>query len=493
MSYELSKLSTKPKTWKELLVEGVKTASYVSFLSQKSRSKKDLEERLRNVLKKHEQLLASNAAAAPEAQIPDALIERCEHLLNCNPAASKEVLLECLVQIAQNRHTSFYSSAFLGGVMTVEEITHVNDSRALNSAIEKLSPGSVEGGAVLHVKQILKMCLKLNGRDCDKYLETVIPALIRYLDIGLCSKQAIITEEMNLLVGEIRRSQTDLHASERTLSKALSAFSHYTGNPSKREKCDSTVAALTEAIESAEDEQHSLLERAVQLSEKVCALYSSNELSAPAKHCMDVYELWMDIITPFIYPFRNCVKKDNSFSKQELIEKMKDHKPKMLKLAHMLLRNDLGLHYDTHPNSWYLHLLAFHLDDLQLQCLTRFDRPLAAFACQICELGNKRKKKVLVSMFSFSHRPVGNARSPGPEWKNKYGFLISRSRIAQLYYTWYVGRLRDPYKCGTCKSYGHNALSRMCSGIPSVQVPPPTEEEVADIDIAIERMLNVPL
>ena len=126
VSYELSKLSTKPKTRKELLVEGVKTASYVSFLSQKSRSKKDLEERLRNVLKKHEQLLASNAA--PEAQIPDALIERCEHLLNCNPAASKEVLLECLVQIAQNRHTSFYSSAFLGGVMTVEEITRVKDS-----------------------------------------------------------------------------------------------------------------------------------------------------------------------------------------------------------------------------------------------------------------------------------------------------------------------------------------------------------------------------
>ena len=31
VSYELSKLSTKPKTWKELLVEGVKTAIYVSF------------------------------------------------------------------------------------------------------------------------------------------------------------------------------------------------------------------------------------------------------------------------------------------------------------------------------------------------------------------------------------------------------------------------------------------------------------------------------
>ena len=62
---------------------------------------------------------------------------------------------------------------------------------------------------------------------------------------------------MNLLVGEIQRSQTDLQASERTFLKALSAFSNHTGNPSKREKCDSTVAALTKAIESAEDEQHS--------------------------------------------------------------------------------------------------------------------------------------------------------------------------------------------------------------------------------------------
>ena len=65
---------------------------------------------------------------------------------------------------------SSYSSALVGGVMTLEEITRVNDSQALNSAIETLSPGSVKGGAVLHMKQILKMCLKLNGRDCDKCL-----------------------------------------------------------------------------------------------------------------------------------------------------------------------------------------------------------------------------------------------------------------------------------------------------------------------------------
>ena len=119
--------------------------------------------------------------------------------------ASKEMILEFLVKIAQNRESSLYSSAFVGGVMTLEEITQVNNSRALNSAIEKLSPGSIEAGAVLHVKQILKMCLKLNGRGCDKYLHTVLPGLIKYLDIGLCSKQATICtcEEMNMLLGEI--------------------------------------------------------------------------------------------------------------------------------------------------------------------------------------------------------------------------------------------------------------------------------------------------
>ena len=88
--------------------------------------------------------------------------------------ASKETILEFLVNIAQNRGSPLYSSAFVGGVMTLEEITQVNNSRALNSAIEKLSPGSIEAGAVLHVKQILKMCQKLIGRDSNKYLHTVL-------------------------------------------------------------------------------------------------------------------------------------------------------------------------------------------------------------------------------------------------------------------------------------------------------------------------------
>ena len=221
----------------------------------------------------------------------------------------------------------------------------------------------------------------------------------------------------------------------------MSAFADYSSNPSKKEKCNITINALTEAIEHAQDEQELLLTRAIELSQKVCALYSTTELSPAAQYCMDVYELWMDIITPFIYPFKNTTSNDNFLPKQELINKMLQHKPKMVRLAHMLHSNDLGLCFETHPNSWYLHLLAFHLHDLQLYTLHRFDRPLASFACQICELGNKRKKKIMVSMYSFTHRPVGNSLSPGSQWKNKNGFLIAHNRIAQLYYTWYIGRL----------------------------------------------------
>ena len=181
----------------------MRTASYITFLSQKSRSKKDLEGRLHNILQKQQQLEACSADSS--ALIKSDILERCKALLGMKVPASKETILEFLVNIAQNRGSPLYSSAFVGGVMTLEEITQVNDSRALNSAIEKLSPGSIEAGAVLHVKQILKMCLKLNGRDCDKYLHTVLPGLIKYLDIGLCSKQATICtcEEMNMLLGEI--------------------------------------------------------------------------------------------------------------------------------------------------------------------------------------------------------------------------------------------------------------------------------------------------
>ena len=232
--------------------------------------------------------------------------------------ASKETILEFLVNIAQNRGSPLYSSAFVGGVMTLEEITQVNDSRALNSAIEKLSLGSIEAGAVLHVKQILKMCLKLNGRDCNKYLHTALPGLIKYLDIGLCSKQATICEEMNMLLGEIRRSQSDLQVSERTLSTALSAFADYSSNPSKKEKCNITINALTEAIEHAQDKQ----ERAIDLSQKSLGPVQHHIIESSCTVLHRCLRAMKGHYNPFIYPFKNATSIDNFLPKQELINKM---------------------------------------------------------------------------------------------------------------------------------------------------------------------------
>ena len=95
-------------------------------------------------------------------------------------------------------------------------------------------------------------------------------------------------------------------------------------------------------------------------------------------------------------------------------------------------------------------------------------------------------------MYSFTHRPVGNSLSPGPQWKNKNGFLIARNRIAQLYYTWYIGRLRDPYQCGICKQYGHNGRSTLCKGPRSVRDSAVDNSMPAHFD-DINELLDLPV
>ena len=90
------------------------------------------------------------------------------------------------------------------------------------------------------------------------------------------------------------------------------------------------------------------------------------------------------------------------------------------------------------------------------------NRNMSSFAMQDCESNNKVKKKPLVSMQSFTHRPVGNSKNPGPLWRNKNGFLIHKSRISQLFYPHWLGRIRPPYKCSVCENYGHNSSSSVC-------------------------------
>ena len=94
--------------------------------------------------------------------------------------------------------------------MTMEEIDKVNTTRALNAAISKISPANIEQAALKHTKQIISMCLKMNGRDSEKYLYRCIPCLIRYLDLAVCQKQISITEQMHTIITQLRKSQTEL-------------------------------------------------------------------------------------------------------------------------------------------------------------------------------------------------------------------------------------------------------------------------------------------
>ena len=63
-----------PKTRKENLVEGLKTASYVPFLSSSSRTKKDLEQRVQNIIAKDLDL--RKARASPHSFILHCLLSQ---------------------------------------------------------------------------------------------------------------------------------------------------------------------------------------------------------------------------------------------------------------------------------------------------------------------------------------------------------------------------------------------------------------------------------
>ena len=100
-----------------------------------------------------------------------------------------------LVQVVRCRQTPGVGSAFIGGALTSAEIDKLNAARALNLAIQKVSPASIEQASLLHVKQIIKACMKLNGWDSEKYLQKVIPCIIQYLAKGFHSLQQTSTNE----------------------------------------------------------------------------------------------------------------------------------------------------------------------------------------------------------------------------------------------------------------------------------------------------------
>ena len=75
----------------------------------------------------------------------------------------------------------------------------------------------------------------------------------------------------------------------------------------------------------------------------------------------------------------------------------------MYAFAERLFDTSHGMKFDTRPKSMYMHLLAFHMKDIQLELLRKMNRNMSSFAMQDCESNNKVKKKSLVSMQSFTH------------------------------------------------------------------------------------------
>jgi len=130
------------KSRKELLVESVRTASYVAFLSQKKRSKQDLDERLEHIISTASALQRSSSGT-DGAQIPRELVKTCTELLKKGPANTVDAKRQFLIEIA-NRQSPKYASAFLGGALTFQEIATIDESRALNSNIEKISPTTTQ-------------------------------------------------------------------------------------------------------------------------------------------------------------------------------------------------------------------------------------------------------------------------------------------------------------------------------------------------------------
>ena len=138
----------------------------------------------------------------------------------------------------------------------------------MKASIEKISPASVEGATVVHAKQILKSVFKLVGRDCDTFLEDTIPTMIKYLDFALCDKQHTMCEELVSLAAQVRTSQTELQANERSLQDAMTGLLSYAQNPTKSEVYETTVEALDEALTTAQQDQQELLRQALTIAKR---------------------------------------------------------------------------------------------------------------------------------------------------------------------------------------------------------------------------------
>ena len=91
---------------------------------------------------------------------------------------------------------------------------------------------------------------------------------------------------------------------------------------------------LGEAIENAQQDQIPMLNQAIELTERMAALFHHTPLGPTASHCLAAYNLFIEIITPFIHPFQ--------FTKDELVAKMHDHDAKMALFASFFVHDTIN-------------------------------------------------------------------------------------------------------------------------------------------------------
>ena len=134
----------------------------------------------------------------------------------------------------------------------------------------------------------------------------------------------------------------------------------------------------------------------------------------PRIHTIPVYKAFMDVIDPFVDPFK--------YTQAQLLQKTNAHQQNFAKFAN-LLNSDI-VQIDSQPKSWYFHFLAFHAQHCQLSSIHECGRPLASFKAEYVEASNKVKKEEAISLHAFTHRPVGSQKGDkrAPAWKNKWGF-----------------------------------------------------------------------
>ena len=93
-----------------------------------------------------------------------------QKVVRCKARANKRCLHAILSQHCQKQIGIIYSKCIFGDALNIKEADRIKNTRSINAVCKKISPASVEDVAMMHIKQLIMMCLFMNGRNSKKYL-----------------------------------------------------------------------------------------------------------------------------------------------------------------------------------------------------------------------------------------------------------------------------------------------------------------------------------